>query len=67
MNKTVVVEVKTVKRHRMYGKLLKWLSKFKARDEIGVQLGDSVLIEECAPYSKTVTWKVVEKLAEEVK
>ena len=59
MNNTVVISVNTTKRHPIYKKLVKSTKKFKARDDIGVQFGDAVSIEECKPYSKTVTWKVV--------
>jgi len=67
MDKTVVVSVETAKRHKVYQKLIRTVKKFKARDNINVELGDLVVIEECAPFSKTVTWKVVSKLDREVK
>jgi len=67
MEKTVVVSVASVKRHKVYKKLIRRTKKFKARDNLNVVLGDIVVIEECVPYSKTVTWKVVEKLKGEVK
>jgi small subunit ribosomal protein S17 len=62
MKKTVVVEINVHKRHPLYNKALRITKTFSARDELGVALGDSVKIEECRPYSKTVTFKVVEKL-----
>lgn len=61
MNKTVVVQVTTTKRHPIYKKLIMTSKKFKARDDLGVQEGDIVSIEECKPLSKSVTWKVVSK------
>jgi len=67
MEKTAVVSVESVKRHKVYKKLIRRTKKFKARDELNVVLGDTVVIEECMPYSKTVTWKVVEKLEGEAK
>ncbi len=67
MEKTVVVGVETAKRHKVYKKLIRRTKKFKARDELNVSMGDTVVIEECMPYSKTVTWKVVEKLEGEAK
>ncbi|MFC1621941.1 30S ribosomal protein S17 [Patescibacteria group bacterium] len=60
MEKTAVIAVETPKRHPVYKKLIKNTKKFKARDEIGVKVGDVVTIEECVPFSKTVKWKVVE-------
>lgn len=67
MDKTVVVSIETAKRHKVYQKLIRTVKKFKARDNINVELGDLVVIEECAPFSKTVTWRVVSKLDREVK
>ena len=62
MQKTVVVAVNMPKRHKLYDKVIKKTKRFKARDEIGVSLGDLVVIQETKPYSKEVTWKVVEKI-----
>ena len=67
MEKTVVVSLDIVKMHPVYKKPVKKTKKFKARDEMGVELGDKVVIEECVPFSKTVTWKVIEKLEKEGK
>lgn len=67
MEKTIVVSVESVKRHKVYKKLIRKTKKFKARDDLNVAMGDTVVIEECMPYSKTVTWKVVEKLEVEAK
>ncbi|MBP7927640.1 30S ribosomal protein S17 [Patescibacteria group bacterium] len=62
MQKTVVVAVEIPKRHKLYHKPLKNTKKFKVRDDLGVSLGAKVLIEECAPLSKTVTWIVLKDL-----
>lgn len=62
MNKTVLVEIENRKQHKLYHKLIKVTKKFSARNDIEVALGDEVLIEETVPYSKKVTWKVVENL-----
>lgn len=66
MQKTVVVAVDMSRRHPLYGRMVKNTRKFKARDEIGVQAGDLVRIEECKPFSKEVTWRVVEVLNEKM-
>ena len=66
MDKTVVVNVETAKRHKMYKKLVYSNKKYKARDDMEIKVGDRVVIEECQPLSKTVSWKVVEKLEEGV-
>jgi len=62
MQKTVVVTVELPKRHPIYDKVVKNTRRFKARNEINAVLGDNVLIQECKPFSKDVTWKVVEVL-----
>lgn len=60
MQKTVVVKIDISTRHPLYSKPVKTNKRLKARDEMGVTLGDEVIVEECAPFSKEVTWKVVE-------
>lgn len=60
MQKTVVVAVEMPKPDKRYGKIVKNTRRFKARNEIGAKLGDNVCIKECRPYSKEVTWKVLE-------
>ena len=63
MDKTVVVAVETVKRHRMYGKTLRSVKKYKAHDEESAsQSGDLVRIAETRPLSKEKRWVVVEVL-----
>ncbi len=60
MQKTVVVAVELPKKHPLYNKEIKNTKRFKARNEVDAKLNDIVVIEECRPYSKEVTWKVVE-------
>lgn len=62
MQKTVVVSVDIPKRHEVYKKLIKNSKRFKARNEIEAKLNDIVSIEECKPFSKEVTWRVIEVL-----
>ena len=62
MEKTVVVEIETKKRHPIYHKVVKRRRRFKAHDEKGAKVGDAVVIEETRPLSKTKRWKVVEVL-----
>lgn len=59
MQKTVVVAVDIPKRHPLYNKTVRNTKRFKARDEMGVHVGDVVTIEESKPYSKETTWKVI--------
>lgn len=61
MNKTVVVAVKTVRRHRLYKKLVKHMKKYKVHDENNAfKIGDKVKIMETRPRSKGKRWRVTE-------
>ncbi len=60
MNKTVVVMVEKTKTHNLYNKVLRMRKNYKVHDEEGVaKVGDKVLIQECAPISKTKHMKLV--------
>ena len=59
MNKTVVVDVELVTRHRLYGRTLRRTRSFKAHDETNrCEIGDTVLIAESRPISKDKHWVV---------
>lgn len=61
MDKTVVVEVTTTKRHPVYGKVMRRVKNYKAHDENNeYRVGDQVEIIESKPISKTKRWSVVE-------
>ncbi len=63
MQKTVVVEVEVAKRHRLYGKTVRFRTRFKAHDEQqGAHVGDLVRIAETRPLSRDKHWRVVEVL-----
>ncbi len=63
MQKTVVVEVESIKEHPKYKKRYKIHKNYKAHDEKGeYQAGDKVVIEECKPISKDKHWQVVKKI-----
>jgi small subunit ribosomal protein S17 len=63
MDRTVVVAVDYVRRHRLYHKRITRTSKFMAHDEKNqCQEGDLVRIEETRPISKNKTWIVREVL-----
>lgn len=63
MDKTVVVEVTTSKRHQIYGKVLRLVKKYKAHDENNeCQIGDRVQIIESKPISRHKRWSVVSVL-----
>ncbi|MEX2090803.1 MAG: 30S ribosomal protein S17 [Candidatus Paceibacterota bacterium] len=62
MNKTVVVEVLTLKKHAKYKKYFKVTKRFKAHDPEGqYHIGDKVVIGETKPISKEKRWIVVSK------
>lgn len=64
MDKTVVVRVERLTRHRLYGKVLRVFKKYKAHDEGNrCQVGDLVRIVESRPLSKEKRW-VVEEILE---
>ena len=57
--KTVVVAVDYLRRHRLYRKMLRRTNRFHAHDELNeCQLGDTVRIVESRPLSKLKRWRV---------
>ena len=61
MNKTIIVAVETLKRHRIYKRTYKQTNRFHVHDEENVcQIGDIVRIEESRPLSKLKRWRLVE-------
>ena len=61
MDKTVVVEVERLQRHRLYGKVLKRTKKYMAHDEENAcRIGDLVRIVESRPLSRRKRWAVEE-------
>ena len=63
MNKTIVVQVQTMRQHYKYPKLVKITTKFKVHDEKNeAKTGDTVRIIEARPMSKEKRWKLLEKI-----
>ncbi len=61
MNKTVIVGVETVKKHRLYNKSVKKIVRYKAHDANSeCNPGDTVRIVETRPISKDKHWRVSE-------
>lgn len=59
MDKTVVVQVERLVKHRLYHKFIRRRAKFSAHDEANAcQVGDKVLITESRPLSKTKRWRI---------
>ena len=60
MDKTIVVSVERLTRHRLYKRVIRLSTKFKAHDEGNIaHVGDTVLIEESRPLSATKRWRLV--------
>ena len=61
MNKTIAVLIYRLVRHKKYGKFMRRSSVFKAHDENNVaKIGDTVLIHQTRPLSKTKRWALTE-------
>lgn len=59
MDKTVIVLVERLVKHRFYHKYVRRRTKFAAHDEANAcQIGDKVSISESRPLSKTKRWRV---------
>ena len=59
MNKSVVVVVERLVKHRFYHKYIRRRSKFSAHDESNdCRVGDRVMITESRPLSRTKRWRV---------
>jgi small subunit ribosomal protein S17 len=64
MNKTVVVTVETSKRHPLYKKIVRRVTRYKAHDEKNQCIpGDKVRIEETRPISREKRWRVAEVIS----
>jgi small subunit ribosomal protein S17 len=63
MDKSVTVLLERQIKHALYGKYIKRSTKVIAHDEDNsCGEGDTVLIAECRPLSKSKSWRVVEIL-----
>jgi len=61
MDKTIVVLVESLKKHRIYKRRYKQTTRFYAHDENNTcQIGDTVRIEESRPMSKLKRWQLIE-------
>lgn len=66
MEKTVVVRTVRRIKHPLYGKVVIRSERFKAHDEIGCDIGDTVEIMETRPISRDKRWRVTQ-IIEKVK
>jgi len=63
MDKTIVVKVERLVKHKTYGKYIKRTSKLSAHDpENTCNIGDRVSIIATRPLSKTKRWRLLEVL-----
>ena len=60
-DKTIVVQVKERKPHRVYKKMMTTTKKVHAHDEGNIAgVGDTVRIQETRPLSKMKRWRLIE-------
>lgn len=60
-DKTIIVEVESIRRHRLYKKPVRIRRKFMAHDpENTCRIGDVVQIEESRPMSRRKRWRLIE-------
>ena len=63
MDKSITVLVVRQFKHPLYKKYIRRSTRLHAHDESNdCKEGDSVLIEECRPLSKTKSWRVIQVL-----
>ncbi len=63
MNKTRVVEITRLKKHKRYLKYYKATNRFKAHDEDNqYKVGDKVIIQEIRPLSREKRWMIIGKI-----
>lgn len=61
MDKTIVVAIENRVTHKRYGKIISKTKRYKAHDENNeCRIGDSVIISETRPLSKTKRWQLKE-------
>ena len=66
MDKTITVMMERKVRHPVYGKFVKRSTKVHAHDEENVcKEGDTVIVEQCKPISKSKTWRLVKVVGHE--
>ena len=67
-DKSATIMIERRIKHPIYGKFIKRSTKLHVHDEANeCNKGDTILVEECRPMSKTKSWKlvkIVEKAAE---
>ena len=63
MDKSITVVAERRVKHPVYGKYMRKSTKVHAHDEANeCNEGDTVMVEQCRPLSKTKTWRLVKIL-----
>jgi small subunit ribosomal protein S17 len=63
-DKTITVRIDTTRRHRRYQKIVRTSRTVHAHDEHNdANVGDTVLVRECRPLSRSKRWRLVEVVA----
>lgn len=61
MDKAIVVHVERRVKHPKYRKYIRRTTKVHAQDvENSAKKGDVVVVRECRPVSKTITWSLID-------
>jgi small subunit ribosomal protein S17 len=62
-DKTITVRIDVARRHRRYQKIVRTSNTLHAHDEQGdAHIGDTVVVRECRPLSRTKRWRLIEVL-----
>jgi small subunit ribosomal protein S17 len=62
-DKTITVRIDTARRHRRYSKIVRTSRTVHAHDEANdANLGDTVVVREARPLSRTKRWRLIEVL-----
>ena len=65
MDKTIIVKVERVVKHKIYGKQFSVSKRYKVHDATKqANLGNIVLIEQCRPLSKDKRFRLIKVLKE---
>ncbi|RLJ18719.1 30S ribosomal protein S17 [bacterium endosymbiont of Escarpia laminata] len=60
MDKSITVSIERQVKHPLYGKYIRRSTKVHAHDESNeCNKGDTVIVEQCRPLSKTKKWRLV--------
>lgn len=66
MDKTITVLIERKVKHPVYGKFIKRSTKVHAHDESNeCKTGDTVIVEQCRPISKSKKWRLVQVVGHE--